>query len=372
MPSLLKFFRRRRGTRTSSTTSIALREASAESSQVVVRRPSPIPSPSESSPLGQITATEVGSSSRTLDVVKLALSLTESAAEAIPVAGSPMKAAIGGVLKILDLFDVRDKNKKQAIRLVRKLKDLDKRIDWTKSNESNGDMSPHLEELIRQLNGVRDALMYSYTKADSIIRNSSVTDQLRDLENEIDDFLSSYNFSATMTIESAVTALNSLVAGTDGANTLVRLAQSHVENSAINLRAEAGVDFIDPRGRKTRVSLNFLISYEQFQKYLHLYYDVGTKFEYRGAKYVETGQYLLSCGNVDVDDSNWSILSDTHEPLEMFMILQEWRVDVVLDFVEVNHCPRCGAHLKSSNLASSSFTGVAISTIGGTHVLAIW
>ncbi|KLO18209.1 hypothetical protein SCHPADRAFT_900002 [Schizopora paradoxa] len=36
-----------------------------------------------------------------LDVAKLVLSLTESAA----VAGSPIKAAIGGVLKILELFD---------------------------------------------------------------------------------------------------------------------------------------------------------------------------------------------------------------------------------------------------------------------------
>lgn len=51
------------------------------------------------------------SSSRTtiaFNVAKITLSLAESIAEAVPIAGDPLKAAVGGILKILDLFDVRD------------------------------------------------------------------------------------------------------------------------------------------------------------------------------------------------------------------------------------------------------------------------
>ncbi len=47
-------------------------------------------------------------STTALSVTKLVLSLTEAAAEAIPIAGPPIKAAISGVLKILELFDVSD------------------------------------------------------------------------------------------------------------------------------------------------------------------------------------------------------------------------------------------------------------------------
>ena len=41
-----------------------------------------------------------------LSVAKITLSLAESVGEAVPIAGAPLKAAAGGILKILELFDV--------------------------------------------------------------------------------------------------------------------------------------------------------------------------------------------------------------------------------------------------------------------------
>ncbi|KLO08067.1 hypothetical protein SCHPADRAFT_622079 [Schizopora paradoxa] len=257
---MLPYLKHKRGAQTASAASVPSDDAS-PSHQSVARRPSTSMVPSSS--VGESSRSESDNSTTLLDVAKLVLSLTESAAEAIPVAGSPIKAAIGGVLKILELFDVRGKNKKQASRLVRKLKDLDKRMDWAKSNCRFGEMSPHLEELTRQLNDVRETLMASYSKAKSIIGSSSVTDELRDLENEIDDFLSCYSFSATMTMESMLTALSSFFRGSDvNADTFLRIARSSFESSALHSPVELGVEFLDPRGRKTRVSMAFLNSYQ--------------------------------------------------------------------------------------------------------------
>lgn len=46
-------------------------------------------------------------STSALGVVKLALSLGESAAEAVPLVGPPIKGTISAVLKILELLNVR-------------------------------------------------------------------------------------------------------------------------------------------------------------------------------------------------------------------------------------------------------------------------
>ena len=68
---------------------------------------------------GETQRAESGHSTRLLDVAKLVLSLTESAAEVIPIAGSPIKAAIGGVLKVLELFDVSDDDTIQRFQLIK-------------------------------------------------------------------------------------------------------------------------------------------------------------------------------------------------------------------------------------------------------------
>ncbi|KLO08079.1 hypothetical protein SCHPADRAFT_622555 [Schizopora paradoxa] len=328
------FLKRKRGAQITSATSVPSEDASS-SHRSVARRPSTSIVPPSS--VEESSRSESGNSTMLLDVAKLVLSLTESAAEAIPVAGSPIKAAIGGILKVLELFDVRGKNKKQASRLVRKLKDLDKRMEWAKSNGKFGDMSSHLEELIRQLNDVQDALMKLHTKTNSIIGSSSVMDELLDLENEIEEFLSSYNLSATMNIESTVNALNSfLTQSNGGADALRRLSQSHVESSALHSCVEAGVDFIDPRGRKTRVPLAFVSSFEHFKKYLDLYFDVDSKFAIRGATYVKTGHYRLTCGKAHLSEDNWDLISKNHGPLEMYLLMKE------KDNARPDICPRCG------------------------------
>ncbi|KLO08081.1 hypothetical protein SCHPADRAFT_622559 [Schizopora paradoxa] len=160
--------------------------------QFIEGRQDPPTDLTSSRPSEQVGNKDRGYSSTALNVAKVFLSLTESAAEAIPVVGSPIKAAIGGVLKIFELFDVKGKNKKQATRLIRKLKGLDMRLDWAKSSGLYSEMSPHLDELTKQLNGAHDALKDSYIKTNSIIRSSSVAEELSELEKEIDDFLSHY------------------------------------------------------------------------------------------------------------------------------------------------------------------------------------
>ncbi len=92
---------------------------------------------------------------------------------------------------------------------MRKLQDLDKRVEWAKLKGEHGEMSPHLEELTqyvfysgplpylkhlpRQLERLRKSLTEAYNNTKSIINSSSVADDLRECENDIDDFLSSYS-----------------------------------------------------------------------------------------------------------------------------------------------------------------------------------
>lgn len=74
--------------------------------QLIETRQDPPANHTSSRPPEQVGHNNGGYSSTALDVAKVSLSLIESAAEAIPVVGSPIKAAIGGVLKILELFEV--------------------------------------------------------------------------------------------------------------------------------------------------------------------------------------------------------------------------------------------------------------------------
>ncbi|KLO10859.1 hypothetical protein SCHPADRAFT_499157 [Schizopora paradoxa] len=208
-------------------------------------------------------------------------------------------------------------------------------------------MGPHLDKLMRQLTAVRGSLMASYTKVKSIIGSSSVTNELRELEKEIDDFLSCYSLSATMNMENTLSALDSFFRGTDAnANMFLRIARSNLESLVLHSPVELGVEFLDPRGRKTRVSMAFLNTHQQFKRYLDVYYDVGSTSPIRGAAYVESGRYTLTCSGNEVNDRNWTSLLETQEPLEMFLIFKESQFQ---GNTGDGRCPRCNTLLSRPN-----------------------
>ncbi len=100
-------------------------------------------------------------------MTRAVLSIAETAAEAIPIAGPPIKAVIELLSKALKTFDVscrifyrlghyltrrakvRDDNRELADRLRRKLVDLDERIISAENADGQIDSqrTPHLERL---------------------------------------------------------------------------------------------------------------------------------------------------------------------------------------------------------------------------------
>lgn len=204
----------------------------------------------------------------TLSVVKLALSLGESVAEVV--ARPPVKAAIGAVLKVLELlFNIRGKNKKQASRLIYKLHDLDKRMGWAQSIGGYAEAVPHVEELTRQLENLRKDLMATYNNSTSIINSATIADELRECEESIDDLLASYSVSATLNIENAVSILLSKATIID-ANLLQNFQHSNLRNTSIHSPVKSTLSFIDPRGKQVEIPLALCLSFQEFEQYFLL------------------------------------------------------------------------------------------------------
>jgi len=283
-----------------------------------------------------------------LSVVKLSLSLTESFVESIPMVGPPIKAAIEGILKIIELFNVRDKNKKHVSRLVRKLKDLDKRMEWAKVPHCYGEMKPHLEDLTQQLENLHKTLIDLYSNSTSIINGESVADDLRECEDSIDELLSNYNFSATMNIEDTVSTLLLDV------NVLHGLIRKNVQTASLHSPFEAAVTFIDARGIRVPLSLALCSSFQDFQRCLDAYFSVGnTTFPKPGRNYVESGQYMITYKNREVsarDDQDWSRVLESGGPLEMSIGLPNYPYTSIPFSKDAKFsCFRCDAPIPARN-----------------------
>ncbi|KLO18150.1 hypothetical protein SCHPADRAFT_131601 [Schizopora paradoxa] len=110
-----------------------------------------LPSPTASSSCDDSGAENLAlvKGSTAVNVAKVTLSLMECAGEAIPVVGDPLKAVMGGFIKVLDSFDTKSKNKRLASRLLRKLRDLEMRIEQAKTFGNYDGMRVHVEELLR-------------------------------------------------------------------------------------------------------------------------------------------------------------------------------------------------------------------------------
>ncbi|KLO18151.1 hypothetical protein SCHPADRAFT_936416 [Schizopora paradoxa] len=299
------------------------------------------------------------SSTSTLGVVKLSLAFGESAAEAVPLVGTPIKGVITALLKVLELFDARGKNKKHASRLTNKLRDLDERIERIQQ-DGKGNASPsHLNELAQRLENLQETLSRTSIDASSVIDSSSIADKLRECEENIDDFVMSYTLSATMNIENSIKDLLSRTTAFEE-NILQNFAHSNFRHATIHSPVRATIPFIDPRGKEVEVPLALCLSFHEFKQYIALYYRVGTSTPIRGGNYVEAGQYLLTSQGEDIlasDDQAWSNVLNSGLPVEMHIIFYTYRYSPFsYALQDALHCFRCKAPLpRKSRIAEDRF-----------------
>jgi len=153
-----------------------------------------------------------------------------------------------------------------------------------------------------------------------IINGSSIADILHECEINIDGFLGSYNFSATLNLESQVAALPAKLSRFDP-DILLRFAQSNIWESSLRSPFRETMTFIDARGQEMEIPLSCCVSYQDFQIFLvSMVYRVGSKTPpIRGASYMELTQYLLTCYGHEIRASRpevWSLMLKFRGPLK--------------------------------------------------------
>jgi len=181
-----------------------------------------------------------------------------------------------------------------------------------------------------------------------VVNGTNVADVLNKCEVDVDDFLGNYNFSATMNIESEVAALSAKFSGFEP-NTLLRFTQSNLRNASIRSPFKETMLFIDARGQETEVPLSCCISYQRFQTYLAMLFDVGSSDPIRGATYVESKQYVLTFNREEIlpdTHETWSNMLESRGPLEMSIIL--YRPSNIRSLTP-ERCPRCRALLRRNS-----------------------
>lgn len=135
------------------------------------------------------------------DITQITLPVVQAAMEAIPVAGAPLKAAIGGLLTVLQLIDKRAQNTDDLSTLTRLLYDLSRHL-----LDAPAARIPREEERRRMLKCKLEGSAHKLSKMRSrtIVGSPSLAAEIAGCSNEILSYLSLYQFSSQMDIQAGV------------------------------------------------------------------------------------------------------------------------------------------------------------------------
>ncbi|KAI6015204.1 hypothetical protein F5J12DRAFT_970065 [Pisolithus orientalis] len=123
------------------------------------------------------------------DITQITLPVVQAAMEAIPVAGAPLKAAIGGLLTVLQLIDKRAQNTDDLSTLTRLLYDLSRHL-----LDAPAARIPREEERRRMLKCKLEGSAHKLSKMRSrtIVGSPSLAAEIAGCSNEILSYLSLY------------------------------------------------------------------------------------------------------------------------------------------------------------------------------------
>ncbi|KAG6809090.1 hypothetical protein H0H92_001651 [Tricholoma furcatifolium] len=123
-------------------------------------------------------------SSQAGQFARFGLNFTSPIAGAIPVAGGPLKAAIGALLVVLNSMDQMSQNKKDVETLIKRLHEFDGSI--RSMPPATGIAQSQREKLIQDLNAVANYL--KELPVSSFLRNNEVTQLIQGCIREIDEY----------------------------------------------------------------------------------------------------------------------------------------------------------------------------------------
>ncbi|KAJ3506367.1 hypothetical protein NLJ89_g6905 [Agrocybe chaxingu] len=220
-----------------------------------------------------------------LEGVMIGLAVVAPIAEAIPVVGTPLKAAVGGLLEILKAAD-------QIIQNREEVRDLEERLRWLQDHlvkvpdaacddirERRADLTRKLDQTLKVLKELGQKHVFRFSKIAQKISQSS---------KDIDHYLARYSALSIMHTENT---LERIEAGQKQMQehwaAFIALAPRDIPGRM------TGIILVDATRKEHLIPMDHAASYEMFMKYVAQFF-AGDKLE------VTIQQQYMECGMYDL------------------------------------------------------------------------
>ncbi|KDR84586.1 hypothetical protein GALMADRAFT_237477 [Galerina marginata CBS 339.88] len=246
-------------------------------------------------------------SCQALQVANVGLSIISPIAGALPVVGSPAKAAIDGLLVVLNAIDQIGQNKQDVQDLRRKLCSLANQISVIPAAGSDFDSSRdyltwRLNETTKKLTELCDRSKFHYV---------SVAKEIKQCSQDVDSHLLEFSALNNMQLASYAEKNDKKVEGM--ARQLESMAMMLQATMALNqqmfLKVSMGfIDLQDATGRTHSIPTNMAQSFRQFSVAMSAVFQSETAPGGLLLRYMGTREYILS-----ITSSDEQVLQITNE-----------------------------------------------------------
>ncbi|KAG2049260.1 hypothetical protein BDR06DRAFT_961804 [Suillus hirtellus] len=221
------------------------------------------------------------------DMAQVALPSVQAIAGVFPLVGSPLQAAIGGLLSILQTFNTHNQNKAD-------LDSLTKRLNRLSCNLCNASPACNPSEQFRRDSFVRmlqDVSTRVATLHERCLASTFVTQDIARCFIEIDRYSADYLLSSQMQNQHAI---HEELQRQREANQEVLIAMQTLQSLMNRTVALVGcVTLVDATGHDHAIPVNFCTSFQQLKKMLQVLFECDSIEARIQKRYVEEGQYDL-------------------------------------------------------------------------------
>ncbi|KAF8064929.1 hypothetical protein FPV67DRAFT_1500779 [Lyophyllum atratum] len=185
------------------------------------------------------------------------LTVIQPIADAVPVVGSPIKAAVGTLLEVLKAIDRMSQNNDDIEALKEKLYRLDGRISAMPAARSSS-IAKLRDELTRYLTETSKRLKAACSY--STLRYSTIAQDVNRCSTDIDHFLIEYSTLSNMWLENYVEGFRNEMSSMRGFMSMTMKA----------------IRLVDATGRDHAIPMSLAGSYEQFDQAIQILFLRGT------------------------------------------------------------------------------------------------
>ncbi|KAG1814669.1 uncharacterized protein BJ212DRAFT_1481872 [Suillus subaureus] len=274
------------------------------------------------------------------DIAQVALPLVQAFTGVIPLVGAPMKAAIGGLLGILQVVNTCDQNKAA-------LDDLTSRLHRLYYHLCNAppalDPLEHSRRdiLARKLQDTSTRLKKLHKRR---LAYTSVTQAITGCSTDIDRYLMECLWSSQMQSQRETHEL--FIISRRRQEGPQNIEQSFARASASHLTGTVAlgcVTLVDATGHNHAISLNLCASFQQFNNMLRVLFERGAKEAQIQRRYIEEGKYDLCVDEgtqvTPLTSDKWSSIEPGTTIVMRVTIQQKTRSSIEVDY----RCHFCGA-----------------------------